>query len=190
MASASSWLPPERLVLGRLGDRGASLAEAIIATGLAAIAMAGLATLLGASARSTERISNDDPLAGVAIDWLASDLRAADGLDVVGTTADDVVSLDIVIDGASVRWESSDGSVTRLAPGEADALSVVDGLRVADALVITLRDAAGAVVAPTDSDVVDGCTVMVDVRLIDTEDDVVHARTVGLRHRPGVTPTC
>ena len=183
-----SWVKrrPESL----LADRGSSLAEAMVATGLTAVAMAGLATLLGSSARTTERISSGDPLAGVAIDWLAGDLRLADGVDVVNATGDQVVSLDIEIDGGTVRWGSSDGSLTRLAPGEASPASIAGGLRTTDALVITLRDGGGDVVSPVDAAFVDGCTVMVEIQVVGSGDDVIHERTVGLRHRPGVTPTC
>ena len=82
---------PDRAV----GDRGATLPELVIALGLTAMAMAAIMGLISSSSGVVGDISADDPLAGVAIDWVAADLREATGLDVVASDGvDDVTRIE------------------------------------------------------------------------------------------------
>lgn len=172
------------------GDRGATLAEMVIAMGLTAAAMASVVGLMASSARTVEELSADDPLAGVAVDWLTDDLRVATDLDVVATTGSDVVTLDVTTPDGVVRWGSGSGVVSRLAPGESEPAQVVEGLRDPDALVLALLDADGDAVDPADPTGVDDCTALVRIRLLAAGDVLVHDRIVGLRDTPGEAPSC
>ena len=174
-----------------VADRGATLPELVIAMGLTAVAMAAIVGLISSSSGTVERISADDPLETIAIDWLAEDLREATGLDVVATGGvDDVTRLDVVTPDGTIRWGTSDGTIERTAPGAPNPQPVVDGLRTTDALVINLRTATDTAVDPDDADEVDDCTRFVRIRLLDDDDLVLHERTVSLRYPLWETPTC
>lgn len=173
------------------GDRGATLSELVIAMGLTAMAMAAIAVLISSSSGAVERLTADDPLGIVAIDWVVEDLREATDLDVVTTGGvGEVTSIDIVTPAGTVRWSTTTGTVERTAPGSASPQPVVGGVRTTDALVLELRTATGGSVDPTNSSEVDDCTRFVSVRLLDIDDVVLHERTVSLRYPRWETPTC
>ncbi len=178
---------PDRAV----GDRGATLPELVIALGLTAMAMAAIMGLISSSSGVVGDISADDPLAGVAIDWVAADLREATGLDVVASDGvDDVTRIDITTPAGTVRWGTTDGAVERTAPGAGSPQPVVDGLRTTDALRLSLRTAADGAVDPDDAAEVDDCTRFVRIQLIDRDDQVVEERTVSVRYPRWEPPTC
>ena len=173
------------------GERGATLSELVIAMGLTAMAMAAIMGVISSSSGTVQDLSEHDPLAAVAIDWLADDLRAATDLDVVSTGGvDDVTALDIVSPAGTVRWGSTGGVVERTAPGAGSPQPLVENLRSANALVIELRTATDGVVDADDADDVDDCTRIVHLQLIGPDDEVVEERTVSVRYPRWEPATC
>ena len=165
--------------------------EMVVAMALTAAASASVVGLISSSAGTVDEISSDDALAGLAADWLATDLRQATALDVVATTgADDVATLDVTTPDGTIRWGSASGTIERTAPAAPGAQPVVDGLRDTDALLIGLRTATDGVVDPDDAIAVDDCARFVVIRVIALDDDVLHERTVSLRYPRWETPTC
>ena len=70
--------------------------EMVVAMALTAAASASVVGLISSSAGTVDEISSDDSLAGVAVDWLADDLRQATDLDVVATSGKGgVATLDV-----------------------------------------------------------------------------------------------
>ncbi|MEM9466647.1 MAG: hypothetical protein AAGA90_14840 [Actinomycetota bacterium] len=165
------------------GDAGASLVELIVAMALTATALAAIVSLISSSSGAAEDIAGDDPLAALAVDWLANDLREATGLDVVATGAgDEVTRLDITTPAGTVRWGTSGGTIERTPPGGSGAQPVAGALRTTDALVIVLRTATDGAIDPDDPVEVDDCTRFVHIQVVDPDDVVLHERTVSLRY--------
>lgn len=164
------------------GDAGASLVELVIAMGLTAVAMAAIVGLISSSSGTAQDIADDDPLAALAADWLANDLRQATDLDVVSTaTADEVTRLDIVTPDGTVTWGTAAGAIERTAPGASSPQVVAENLRTTDALVVSLRTEVDDPVDANDALEVDSCARLVHIHVIDADDVVLHERTVSLR---------
>ncbi len=165
--------------------------EMLVAMALTAAASASVVGLISSSAGTVDEISSDDSLAGVAVDWLADDLRQATDLDVVATSGKGgVATLDVTTPEGTIRWGSASGTVERTGPSSPGAQPVVDGLRDTDALLIGLRNASDTVVDPSDATAVDDCTRFVTIQVMAPDDSVLHERRVSLRYPLWETPTC
>ena len=165
------------------GDDGTSLIELLIALGLTSAAFVAIVGLISSSSRVAGELAADDPLAAVAVDWLANDLREATDIDVISTaSADQATRLQIVTPDGVVEWGTSAGTVERTAAGGSIPQPVVDNLRTTNALLVSLRTGSQSAVDLSDDSQIDSCTRFVHVQIVDTDDEILHERTVSVRY--------
>ncbi len=173
----ATWLRGRRL----RGDRGTTLVEVMTALVLTSVAASALVGFASGGARLVGQITEDDPLALVAIEALSRDLRAADTVEVVAVNGAVATSLDIVNASETVRWMGSSGSITRQVLPSGVVRTMVADLDSEIPLAVRLFTSTGASVDHTDSDAVRDCTRREQVTITDAEGRAIHDRSLSMR---------
>ena len=163
----------------RRGDAGFALIELVLALGLTALAATAIMTLIVSSGRIADRVSADDPRAGVAVQWLTEDIQRATAVavDTVGSGGT-VTAITLEVESGDVSWRADDAAVVRTGPETADMVVVDTTASVG--VTFTVLDGHGAEIDPTDTASIAACGWLVRFELADSS-ATTRTRTVGLR---------
>ena len=176
-----------RLRSGRSADAGVALMELVVAMGLSALAAASIMSLLVSSGRIADRVSDDDPNAGVGVEWLTSDIQRATSVSVDSVSGGDATSITLDIASGDVTWWADGGRVLRTGPETTDMV-VVD-TAASHGVSFEIRAADGSAIAPTDAAAIADCGRLVVFELADSE-STTRTRTVGLRRLYDAGASC
>ena len=163
----------------RHGDAGFALAELVMALGLTALAATAIMTLIVSSGRIADRVSADDPRAGVAVQWLTEDIQRASAVtaDTVGTGGV-ITAITLEVASGDVSWRADGAEVLRTGPETVDMVVVETAASIGVSFAVL--DAAGSELDATDAATIAACGHLVRFEVADSS-STTRSRAVGLR---------
>ena len=163
----------------RRDDAGFALAELVLALGLTALAATAIMTLIVSSGRIADRVSADDPRAGVAVQWLTDDIQRASGVTVDTLGVGGVVTaITLEVASGDVSWRADAEEVLRTGPETVDMVVVATAAPIGVSFAIL--DADGTELDPADAAAVSACGRLIRFEVADSS-STIRTRTVGLR---------